>query len=207
MFGDTVSEAIIGAAIEVHRGLGPGLLESVYEECFCRELQLRELKFERQVTVPVVYKGATLDCHYRMDVVVEDRIVVEIKSVDALSSLHVAQLLTYLKITRFETGLLINFNVPALKHGLRRIHHKKLLRLPDSPPPCNPRSASAQPPALTLAISRRSASSMASSLSNLSALPKVISEAMAFHLSSSTEPYWLLKAAYSPLTVRNLAWT
>jgi GxxExxY protein len=105
----------------------------MYEECFCRELQLRELKFERQVTVPVVYKGATLDCNYRLDVVVEDRIVVEIKSVDALSSVHVAQLLTYLKITQFETGLLINFNVAALRLGIRRIHHNKTPPAPRLP--------------------------------------------------------------------------
>lgn len=116
-----LTDKVIGCAIEVHRHLGPGLLESAYEECICRELGLRSIAFRRQVPLPIVYKGANLDCAYRMDVVVEDRVVVEIKSVEKLLPLHEAQLLTYLKLSGKQVGLLFNFNVPALKSGMKRL--------------------------------------------------------------------------------------
>jgi len=116
-----VTEAIIGAAIEVHRGLGPGLLESAYEECLCREMTLRRLPFERQKPLPVEYKGVKLDCGYRLDVVVADAVVVEIKAVSAIAPVHEAQLLTYLKLGNWRVGLLVNFNVPILKQGIKRI--------------------------------------------------------------------------------------
>jgi len=116
-----ITEGIIGAAIEVHRHLGPGLLESVYEECLCYEFGQRGLRFQRQLAAPVLYKGVKLDCGYRIDLLVEDAVVVEIKSMEALLPVHCAQLLTYLKICHKRIGLLINFNVPVLLHGLKRI--------------------------------------------------------------------------------------
>jgi len=116
-----MSDQIIGAAIEIHRYLGPGLLESAYEECLCHELSLRGVPFRRQVALPLSYKGVSLDCSYRLDVVVAERMIVEVKAVERLNGLHMAQLLTYLKLTRCKVGLLINFNVPLLKHGLRRL--------------------------------------------------------------------------------------
>ena len=119
------TDAIIGAAVEVHRALGPGLLESTYEMCLCHELNTREIPFERQVPIPVEYKGVKLDCGYRADVIVDSRILVEIKAIDALLPIHDAQLLTYLKLGGWKIGLLINFNVELLKHGLRR----RVLRL------------------------------------------------------------------------------
>ena len=115
-----VTEAIIGAAIEVHRTLGPGLLESAYEECLCHELRLRGIPFERQRPLPVTYKGLDLECGYRLDLLVHDAVVVEIKAVEALQPIHEAQLLTYLKLGGWKVGLLINFNVPVLKNGIRR---------------------------------------------------------------------------------------
>jgi GxxExxY protein len=115
-----LTERVIGAAIEVHRHLGPGLLESAYEECLCRELSLTGLSFQRQLELPVEYKGARLDCGYRLDVVVERRLVLELKSVEALLPVHEAQTITYLKLTNLRAGLLINFNVPILKNGIRR---------------------------------------------------------------------------------------
>lgn len=115
-----ITEAIIGAAIEVHRALGPGLLESAYEECLCHELTIQQVLFERQRALPVVYKGLHLDCGYRLDLVVADRVVVEIKAVEQLLPVHEAQLLTYLKLGGWQVGLLINFNVPVLKQGIRR---------------------------------------------------------------------------------------
>lgn len=110
---------IIGAAIEVHRHLGPGLLESAYEECLCRELSLRGIGVERQKPLPVAYKGQELDCGFRIDLLVED-VVVELKSVEELLPVHEAQLLTYLKLSGKQIGLIINFNVPVLKQGIRR---------------------------------------------------------------------------------------
>jgi GxxExxY protein len=118
---DELSGEVIGAAIEIHRALGPGLLESAYEECLCHELQLRNLRFERQVALPVHYKTVRLDCGYRLDVVVENRLIIELKTVEKLLPIHDAQLLTYLKMTGLKTGLLINFNVAILKEGLKRI--------------------------------------------------------------------------------------
>jgi len=115
-----ITEQIIGAAIEVHRALGPGLLESAYEECLCRELSLREIPFERQRPLPVEYKGTTLDCGYRLDLLVMGTVVVEIKAVESIEPIHEAQLLTYLKLGGWKLGLLINFNVPVLKDGIRR---------------------------------------------------------------------------------------
>jgi GxxExxY protein len=112
---------IIGAAIEVHRALGPGLLESAYEECLCHELTVRHVPFDRQRALPVEYKGLRLDCGYRLDLLVADSVVVEIKAVEKLLPIHDAQLLTYLKLGGWKAGLLLNFNVPVLKRGIRRL--------------------------------------------------------------------------------------
>ncbi|MBI1746700.1 MAG: GxxExxY protein [Acidobacteria bacterium] len=120
MDSNKITEQIIGAAIEVHRALGPGLLESTYEECLCRELGLRTIPFERQKPLPVEYKGVKLDCGYRLDLLVANRVVVEIKAVSSIEPIHEAQLLTYLKLGGWKLGLLINFNVPMLKDGIRR---------------------------------------------------------------------------------------
>ena len=117
---EKTTEAILGGAIEVHRELGPGLLESAYEECLCHELGLHGLRFERQTPLPVVYKGIALDCGYRLDVVVEDSVVLELKSVEQLLPIHEAQLLTYLRLSGKRVGLLLNFNVPVLKDGIVR---------------------------------------------------------------------------------------
>lgn len=116
-----LSHAVIGAAIEVHRVIGPGLLESVYEMALCRELWLRNVQVERQVPVPVQYKGATLGCDIRLDLVVERTVVLEVKSVDKLTSVHKAQLLTYLRLHNLWLGLLLNFNVEVLRDGIRRL--------------------------------------------------------------------------------------
>ena len=118
--GYNITEQIIGAAIEVHKVLGPGLMESAYEECLCRELALRGIGVERQLPLPVEYKGIRLDCSYRLDLLVEQSVVVEIKSLSSIEPIHEAQLLTYLKLGGWKLGLLINFNVPALKDGVRR---------------------------------------------------------------------------------------
>jgi len=115
-----ITEAVIGAAIEVHRHLGPGLLESAYEECLCQELTLRKIPFERQRGLPVEYKGLRLDCGYRLDLLVAETVVVEVKAVESLLPIHEAQLLTYLRLGGWRVGLLINFNVPVLKQGIRR---------------------------------------------------------------------------------------
>jgi GxxExxY protein len=120
MLDNEITQQIIGAAIEVHRQLGPGLLESAYEECLCHELTIRKLNFERQKPIPLVYKEAKLDCGYRLDLLVEGRIVVELKSVDGLGPIHEAIILTYLKLSGHKPGLLINFNVPLLKDGIKR---------------------------------------------------------------------------------------
>ena len=116
-----ITERIIGACIEIHRQLGPGLLESAYEECLCHELAVVGLKFERQKPLPVTYKGVKLDCGYRLDLVVEERVIIELKTVDETRPIHEAQLLTYLKLSGVSVGLLINFNVPALKQGVKWI--------------------------------------------------------------------------------------
>ncbi|MGC8494217.1 MAG: GxxExxY protein [Syntrophobacteraceae bacterium] len=116
-----LTKQIIGAAMAVHRELGPGLLESTYEQCLCRELELRNISFERQLELPIQYKGAVLDCGYRLDLVVSKLVVVEIKSVETLLPIHSAQLLTYLKLGGWNLGLLINFNLPVLRDGIKRI--------------------------------------------------------------------------------------
>jgi GxxExxY protein len=115
-----ITNAIIGCAIEVHKQLGPGLLESAYEECLAFELQNIGLKVERQKPIPVIYKEIKLDCGYRIDLLVENCVVIELKSVDTLNPIHEAQILTYLKFAQKEVGLLINFNVTLLKNGLRK---------------------------------------------------------------------------------------
>ena len=112
-----LTEQIIGAAIEVHRALGPGLLESAYEECLCHELNLQNLSFQRQVPLPMEYKGVHLDCGYRVDVVVEDKVVLELKCVEHIVPVHEAQLLTYLKLTGKRVGLILNFHVSTLVRG------------------------------------------------------------------------------------------
>jgi len=116
-----ITEAIIGAAIEVHRVLGPGLLESAYEECLCRELELRSIAFERQRPLPVEYKGLRLECGYRLDLLVSGLVVVEIKAVETLLPIHEAQLLTYMKLGGWKAGLLLNFHAAVLKQGIRRM--------------------------------------------------------------------------------------
>jgi GxxExxY protein len=115
-----LTRAIIGAAIEVHRSLGPGLLESAYQSCLCRELDVRGVSFERERPLPVEYKGIRLECGYRLDLLVGNAVVVEVKSVDALAPIHESQLLTYLRLGGWQLGLLINFKVQVLKHGIRR---------------------------------------------------------------------------------------
>ncbi|HEY1692179.1 MAG TPA: GxxExxY protein [Polyangiaceae bacterium] len=123
---------MIGALIDVHRALGPGLLESAYEACVCRELGLREMNFERQVEVPLHYKGVRVDCGYRMDLVVEGRFVIELKAVEALTNVHAAQILTYMKLSGTRVGLLVNFNAASLRNGLRR--YELPSRKPEPPP-------------------------------------------------------------------------
>ena len=118
---DELSNQIIGAAIEVHRILGPGLLESTYEQCLCHELTLKNISFERQKPLPVTYKGICLNCGYRLDILVEKLVIVELKTVEHIEPIHEAQLLTYLKLSDLWLGLLVNFNVPVLKDGIRRI--------------------------------------------------------------------------------------
>ncbi|MBM4177076.1 MAG: GxxExxY protein [Ignavibacteria bacterium] len=115
-----LTQKIIGCAIEVHKHLGPGLLESAYEECLCFELHQEGLKFERQKAVPIIYKEIKLECGYRLDILVENEIVIEIKSVDAISPIHQAQVLTYLRFANKKLGLLLNFNVRILKDGIKR---------------------------------------------------------------------------------------
>ena len=117
---NSLSERVIGACIEVHRHLGPGLLESAYEECLSHELTIRGIDFERQKSLPIEYKGTRLDCGYRLDITVERTIIVEIKSVESLTRIHEAQLITYLRLTGYPLGLLINFNVPTLVSGIKR---------------------------------------------------------------------------------------
>ena len=117
---EALTEKVIGAAMEVHKALGPGLLESVYEECLCHELHLRGLRFQRQITVPLIYKGVSLDCGYRLDLIVEDTVILELKCVERVLSIHEAQLLTYLKLLDKPVGFIINFNVPILRQGIVR---------------------------------------------------------------------------------------
>jgi GxxExxY protein len=118
---DQLTERVIGLAIEVHRALGPGLLESAYEECLCSELREHGLSFERQRPLPVIYKSVRLDCGYRMDVVVESRLVLELKTIERLLPVHSAQLLTYLRLSGIKTGLILNFHAPVLRDGIKRM--------------------------------------------------------------------------------------
>ena len=118
---DQLSNQVIGAAMDVDRILGPGLLESAYEECLCRELSLRDIPHMRQVPLPLEYKGVYVDCSYRIDVLVDNCMILEIKSVVRIEPIHEAQLLTYLRLKNIRLGLLINFNVPVLKDGLSRL--------------------------------------------------------------------------------------
>jgi GxxExxY protein len=115
------TEQVVGALISVHRHLGPGLLESAYEACVCRELNLRGLAFDRQRALPVTYRGVRVDCGYRADVIVEGCVLVELKAVERLLPIHLAQVITYLRLSEIPVGLLVTFNVRVLKHGLRRL--------------------------------------------------------------------------------------
>jgi len=119
--GNALTKEIIGAAIEVHRVLGPGLLESAYEICLAEELVSRDFRVEQQVALPVQYKGKNLDAGFRIDLLVNNEVIVELKSVQKLEPIHEAQLLTYLKLSGIRLGLLMNFNVPVLKDGIRRM--------------------------------------------------------------------------------------
>ena len=121
MTDNELTHEIIGAAIEVHKNLGPGLLESTYEECLCHELTQRGIPFERQKPVPVLYKRVKLDCGYRLDVLVADRVILELKSVESLAPIHDSIMITYLKLSEHRIGLLMNFNVQILKEGIKRL--------------------------------------------------------------------------------------
>ena len=118
---DSLSNEIIGAAIEVHKQLGSGLLESAYEECLAHEFTLRQIPFERQKPLPVVYKGTKLDVGYRLDLLVDGLVVVELKAIERFAPIHEAQMITYLKLTNCKLGLLLNFNVILMKHGIKRV--------------------------------------------------------------------------------------
>ena len=124
MHENELSEIIIGAAIKVHKNLGPGLLESAYEECLYYELEKLQLTVEKQKPMPLIYEDVKLDIGYRLDLMVENKVVIEIKSVEALNDVHLAQILTYLKLSNCKLGLLINFNVSLLKNGIRRVVNK-----------------------------------------------------------------------------------
>ncbi|MGC1456495.1 MAG: GxxExxY protein [Nitrospirota bacterium] len=118
---EELTQKIIACAIEVHRHLGPGLLESAYEECYCHELRLQKVPFERQKPLPLEYKGVKLECGYRMDVVADNKAVVEIKCVEKILPVHEAQLLTYLRLSGFKVGLIINFHANTIKNGIKRL--------------------------------------------------------------------------------------
>jgi GxxExxY protein len=115
-----LTDITLASVVEVHKALGPGLLESVYEECLCHELSLRGIHYARQVELPITYKGLALEAGYRLDVLVDDRVILELKSVELLLPVHEAQLLTYLRLSGKRVGFLINFNVPAVKDGILR---------------------------------------------------------------------------------------
>jgi GxxExxY protein len=120
---ELAAKQVVDAALTVHRKLGPGLMESIYEACLAHELTKRGIRIETQVNRHVMYDGIELDAAYRLDMIVEDCLIVELKAVDALTELHEAQLLTYLKLTGYRLGLLINFNVPVIRKGIKRIVH------------------------------------------------------------------------------------
>ncbi|MGA2547561.1 MAG: GxxExxY protein [Rectinemataceae bacterium] len=120
MKNERLTEKIIAAAVEVHRNLGPGLLESAYEECFCRELAQAGLHFERQRELPILYKGSIVNCTYKPDLIISGEVIVELKAVEAIMKVHEAQPLTYLKLSGLTVGLLLNFNVVMMRDGIRR---------------------------------------------------------------------------------------
>ncbi len=124
MTENDITEIIIGCAIKVHKNLGPGLLESAYQECLFYELKKTGLKIEKEKPLPLIYEEVKLDCSYRIDLLVEDKVIVELKSVDELNNVHLAQVLTYLKLSDNKIGLLINFNVTQLIKGLKRVINK-----------------------------------------------------------------------------------
>ncbi len=117
-----LSHRVVGCAIEVHRNLGPGLLEATYQQCLAHELRLQSIEFHIECPLPVTYKDVRLDCGYRIDLLIENSLIVELKSVEQIKGLHQAQLITYMKLARIEEGLLINFNVEQLKQGIRHLH-------------------------------------------------------------------------------------
>ncbi|HQQ97651.1 MAG TPA: GxxExxY protein [Cyclobacteriaceae bacterium] len=121
MFNEDITKEVIGCAIEVHRELGPGLLESAYEACLCFVLNEHKISAKRQVPIPLTFHGMKLNCGYRADLIIENKVILEIKAIEAINDIHVAQLLTYLKLTKMKTGLIINFNVPVLKQGIIRL--------------------------------------------------------------------------------------
>ncbi|MFZ1753562.1 MAG: GxxExxY protein [Caldilineaceae bacterium] len=134
--GQTINQVtgtVLGAAIDVHRALGPGLLESAYQRCLCYELKLRTLPFVQELSLPVRYKGMDVDAAYRIDLLVDDRVVVEIKAVQIILPIHTAQLITYLKLGNWPVGLLINFNVELLKNGVTRLANNYTGPLPSIP--------------------------------------------------------------------------
>jgi GxxExxY protein len=118
---EALTSRVIGLAMEVHRALGPGLLESAYEECLCFELTSHGIPFGRQVPLPVIYKSVQLDCAYKMDLVVQGMLIVELKTIERILPVHEAQLLTYLRLSGITTGLILNFHMPVLKDGIRRL--------------------------------------------------------------------------------------
>jgi GxxExxY protein len=121
LYEKELAHRIINAAIEVHKALGPGLMESAYQACLAREMSLQDIPFEQETSLPVEYKGVRIDCSYRLDFLVDSKVVVELKAVDNIQPVHEAQLLTYLKLTGCHVGLIINFNVPVLKDGVKRM--------------------------------------------------------------------------------------
>lgn len=120
MIFDQLSNKVIGCAIEVHRELGPGLLETAYEQCLAAELSRARIPFQLQVDLPVSYKGTRLDCSYRIDLLIDQQLVIELKCVEQLLKIHEAQILTYMRLAKIKIGLLINFNVPVLRNGIKR---------------------------------------------------------------------------------------
>ena len=123
---ESITNRIIGAAIKVHRGLGPGLLESAYETCLAFELRELGLKVEQQKPLPVVYRGISLDCAYRLDLLIEEKVIIEVKAVNTVIPIHEAQLLSYLKLSGCEVRLILNFNVKMLKEGIHRVANSKM---------------------------------------------------------------------------------
>jgi GxxExxY protein len=121
LYHEELTEKLIAAAIEVHRHLGPGLLESAYEECYCHELSLQNIVFEKQKSLPLEYKGIKLDCGYRMDIVADNKVVIEFKCVEEIMPVHEAQLLTYLKLSGLKVGFIMNFHTARMKDGIRRM--------------------------------------------------------------------------------------